>query len=79
LTDRQGQPLRQAEVMVSGTETRTDGDGRFFMQTAVPSQAQVVLQVRLAGLPQVLEMRAPIERHQFNAQAHASMALTLAV
>jgi hypothetical protein len=79
LTDRHGQPMRQAQVTVSGTAARTDGDGRFFMQTTLPAQTKVALQVRLAGQAQEVEMWAPFERHPFTAQPHASMALTIAV
>ena len=79
LTDRHGQPMRQAQVTVSGTAARTDGDGRFFMQTTLPAQTKVALQVRLAGQAQGVEMWSPFELHPFTAQPHASMALTIAV
>ena len=45
LTDEQGAPMRNAHVEVAGFRTRTDGDGRFFMQGRFPERGHLSLQI----------------------------------
>jgi hypothetical protein len=78
LTDAQGQPLRQAQVMVGAVATRTDGDGRFFMHVMLPAVAAVPLQITRQGELQSVDMLATIERSPDTAHPNASVAAVVA-
>lgn len=78
LTDALGQPLRQAQVGVTGAVTRTDGDGRFFMHAVLPTQATLALQILLQGESQAVEVLADVERSGLSERQDASVSLTMA-
>lgn len=49
ITDERGFPMRHAQVRVAGVRTLTDGDGRFFLRAALPTQGHISLHVVLVG------------------------------
>jgi predicted NAD/FAD-binding protein len=63
---------------VTGTVTRTDGDGRFFMHAVLPTQATLALQILLHGESQAIEVLAAVERSAASDRQDASVSLTMA-
>jgi hypothetical protein len=79
LTHTSGQPLRHALVVVGAATTRTDGDGRFFLQARIPHKGNLAMLVRPSGQSQEFELEANIERSFLTTRLEANMALALSV
>jgi hypothetical protein len=77
LTHASGSPERNALVSVSGIETRTDADGRFFMQAALPMQGPIALSILRLGEPSRLTMSVAAQRTRDQNRTVASVSLRL--